>query len=1046
MLISALPWSLCFVLLVRAFNVTPRYVLSCRLDSVLKYYRWGQAVALLNSSLFIHGGKTDQFNSYSYTSAPNTNDLLYLPLTSSFSAASPPWILVSNSTNSSSPFLAWHTLSPSNLPNVLLFGGIPDPNSPTVVVVSLADSAEILNVASPLQPSWSPKTTSWAGEPVRRVRHSTATSSSSQVFIIGGEMADGSGIALSDHYVFNPTVPSFTLLPPNGPPDIYGHASIILSDGRLLVFGGYSPSQGTLLPFSTIWVLDTSQSNLAWSVIQTSTASLPSPRIAFAATSLNDGGVLIHGGSDEDLQTNFADGWILNTSQTTMGWTQVEALSQLGALRDHFAATQGDLVILGFGKLYKNTSKFNVNKNNKGYDNNGPAPAALQIYNSSSQSFVSLFEPLPPTQTTPTQTGKSHTSPTSRPPSSTSGPTTTDPNNPSSDANFSSSRNRTVAISASLGAFAFLVILSGTAYYLRRRQHGQGVRFMALGGDDRGDRADSPHFDGEIPAVSTRGDHDGGNRGLLSSLGFVGAISAVTKMKNARNAYQRRDMLADEDTRSFGEWYASRGGDGTGGSSWSLKNILGGGARLASREASIGSHGTNTGGRNTPWREKSVLADGTSLLHDEGTGLMEVATTSGPTRPLANGRLMSQASWKSGLSYKDPFSNDPIQEEEHASNPFSGEEEIENPLRFSVRHVPALPSIMAIPPLSQHNHAPSSLSEHTHTFHHTSTIPEYSTATSSYSHSSETGITPFGGSSSLTSRTSVDPIIGTVYNDMRRTNSWWTRFTRTSLLDRRLSDASRKSVTSGKFEIRDPKPPPRLDAIAENVRLGSSSEEPSPRQQQGPTLSRGGSMVYETGHKRSMSSLRTADSEAIEWMAGTMDVIQRFKTRSSSYRTTASRSSAGGFSVDTLGSSVNTGHNNYVRRDGTSQGNFPDDLLMISSPALQAPGDPPPLSTPSPSREVSIRPIASSPLLLKSTSPPMSPTSPSIADRIHAFEKLMLREQTSSPSPPPPPDMNHEERSKKKRVTVDYGLVPRASLFVANPDDSSHRLSTFGRS
>jgi hypothetical protein len=323
--------------------------LNCRLSSVLSYHRWGQAVALLNNSLLIHGGKTDQFNLYSYTSAPNTNDLLYLPLTSSFSAESPPWILVSNSPNSSSPFLAWHTLSPSNLPNILLFGGSPDPNSATVIV-SLADSAALLNVASPLQPVWSLKTTSWAGEPVRRMRHSTATASSSQVFIIGGEMADGSGNTLPDHYVFNPTVPSFTLLPPNGPPDLYGHASIILPDGRLLVFGGYSPSQLTLLPFSTIWVLDTSQSNLAWSVIQTSTTSLPSPRIAFAAVLLNDGGILIHGGSDTELQINFADGWILDTSQSTMGWTQVEALSQLGARRDHFAAPQGNLVLFGFGK------------------------------------------------------------------------------------------------------------------------------------------------------------------------------------------------------------------------------------------------------------------------------------------------------------------------------------------------------------------------------------------------------------------------------------------------------------------------------------------------------------------------------------------------------------------------------------------------------------------------------------------------------------------------------------------------------------------------
>ena len=683
------------------------------------------------------------------------------------------------------------------------------------------------------------------------------------------------------------------------------------------------------------------------------------------------------------------------------------------------------------------------------------------------------------TQTTPTnsQTGKSPTGPTLQPPSSTSSSTPSDPKNPNSDVNFSS--KRAVAIGATLGAFAFLVILSGTAYYLRRRQHGQGdVRFIVLGGDERGDGADSPHFDGEIPVVSTRGDLvgsvHGGNRGLLSSLGFAGAISALTKMRNVGSTYQRRDMLADEDTRSFGDWYASRGRDGTGGSSWSLKSILGGGTRLASRQASTASRGTNTGGRNTPWREKSDLADGTSLLRDEDTGLMEVVTTSGPSRPRTNGpRFISQASSKSGLSYKDPFS-DRAQEERRqrsdASDPFLGEEEIEDPLRFSVRYVPVLPSIMTTLPLSQGGHALSPLSEHTHASHHTLTIPESSTATSSHAHSSESEITPFGGSSFGTSRTSVDPfppsssIIG---NDMRRTDSWWTRFTRTTLLDRRLSDTSRTFVTGGKFEIRDPKPPPRLDAIAENVRLGSSSqtsqeEESLQQQQQGPTLGRAVSMVYEAGYGKSMSSLRTADSEAIERMAGTMDVFQRIKTRSNSNRTTGSINSTGGISIDTLESSVDAGHNNYVGEGGTSQGILPDDLPMFSSPVeilpLQVPGgydalehsppprlsSPPLLSTPSSPRENSIRPITSPPpLLLKSIPNPMSPSSPSVADRIQAFEKkrMSLEQQISSP---PATNTKYREERTKKRVTVDYGLVPRASLFVANPD--SHHLSTSGDS
>ena len=583
---------------------------------------------------------------------------------------------------------------------------------------------------------------------------------------------------------------------------------------------------------------------------------------------------------------------------------------------------------------------------------------------------------------------------------------------------------------------------------------------MALGGDERGSGADSPHFDGQIPAVSIRGDPIGGAHGrLLSSLGFSGAIGIATRMRNVGNTHQRRDMLADEDTRSFGEWYNSRGRDGTGGSSWSLKNILGGGNRLMSREASTASRGTTVGGRNTPWREKSdSFTDGTSLLRDEGTDFMGVATANG-SRP--NGRRqISHASSKSGLSYRDPFS-DPVQEERRqmsdAKDSLEEEEEIYDPILFSVRHVHAVPALITTLPLSQGGHALSPLSERTS--QHTSTLPESSTPASSNAHSSETVLTPFGSSSPVgTSQTLVDPlpspstIFGTVHNDMRRTDSWWTRFARTTLLDRR---SSKTSINGGRFEIRDPQLLPRLDAIAENIHLvprtdkgsGPSQEDsppPQQQQQQSPMLDRAASTVYGTGHGKSMSSLRTADSEAIERMAGTMDVFQRIKTRSGSHRTTGSISSTGEMSMETRRSSLNAGHDGYISGGGTSQ---PGDLLTtFSSPGGYGAPERPPSRLSSPPL-LSRPPIASTPSsptngIRQIGSPPLpskiSPSSPSVADRIQAFERHMSLEQTSSP---PATNTKYFEERTKKRITVDYGLVPRASLFVANPD--SHRLSTF---
>jgi hypothetical protein len=113
------------------------------------------------------------------------------------------------------------------------------------------------------------------------------------------------------------------------------------------VFGGIS--QGQLVPLTTIWILDTTQSNLTWILASVDGSNLPSPRAAFAVVVLDDGRVLIQGGTDAAYQSNFADGWILDPSKNPMTWTAVPALSQVGARRDHFAICAAGQVMFGFG-------------------------------------------------------------------------------------------------------------------------------------------------------------------------------------------------------------------------------------------------------------------------------------------------------------------------------------------------------------------------------------------------------------------------------------------------------------------------------------------------------------------------------------------------------------------------------------------------------------------------------------------------------------------------------------------------------------------------
>lgn len=248
------------------------------------------------------------------------------------------------------PAVAWHTLTPFNVTGLLLFGGDPGPNSQTVLP-DRNDSSVLLDVSASADPIWDFETESWANEPMRRIYHSAALAQG-KVWIVGGEKADDSGSAFSEHYVFNPSGPSFDPLPStNSPPDITGHQSVVLSDGRLLVFGGYSPSQKSLIPLSTIWALDTNPSdNLSWSMLSTSTSTTPPPRRNFVSTLLNDGKVLIHGGADSAIQNSLSDGWVLDTTQSPMVWSNVTVLTQLGPRRDHFVVGVGNTAIFGFGE------------------------------------------------------------------------------------------------------------------------------------------------------------------------------------------------------------------------------------------------------------------------------------------------------------------------------------------------------------------------------------------------------------------------------------------------------------------------------------------------------------------------------------------------------------------------------------------------------------------------------------------------------------------------------------------------------------------------
>lgn len=950
--------------------------------------RWAQAAALLGNLLYIHGGLTDQYDQYSYTSAPPTSELLLLDLSISFSATSPPWQLLSNTTTtSSSPNLGWHTLSAFNTTSFLLFGGQPGPNSQTILT-SLNDSATLVSAYDRANPSFFIEPQNWGDEPMRRIRHSTS-STGGKVWIVGGEKADGSGNAFFDHYLFNPVLQEFVVLPSGGnaPPDIYGHASLILPDGRLLILGGYCASCGELIPLNTVWSLDTTQATLAWDMISVSNYTIPDPRRDFAAVVLATGEVLIHGGGDGELQTTYSDGWILNTTQSPMVWQEAQSLQQLGARKDHLAVQCNGQVLFAFG-----------------YGSSAPASATVEIYDPSSSSMISSYSPPPAGSTpaiislpVPSQTSHSGTSGGSAGAPSMVYPTST------AGADSSSSNNNITAIA--LGTtFGIMGLIAGglaTVWYIKRsrgRQSSSNGRFLVLGGDHEYDSIDGG------PANFLSVGSEQRSHGFLGARALpLAAALGLSKHCSPLPPRPRRDMFADEDTREFG-WSSPLDmlrREGSGGTSvWSMRSVGAMVRGMISREPSAGNSSRG-------WDDWEKIEGDREGLMNEGNNSYNVMPNSGHP----HGR--DGISW----SYIDPFS-DPVPHDGECDSrqPDHGvlkpDDEYDNidvdagsrdPPPLSPLRTP-LPLFATIPTLSPLHEVASdstntlascpgsSQNNSSSNGHSSSNIyasqpslpsqPPHSPVTPSTLHSSAPTIAPSRRHSSILDSYSPSS------NPIRRSDSWWGRFMKTSLLDRRNSTGQKP------LELRDPNPAPPLMSINESNASPDSLES-----------------KYEQPVKHirlispSVYSGRTANTEVAERLGGSYDVVQRIASDGSTSHRTAS-----------IGSISANEH-------GILGGLSSDQSKLTSSRPISS-ASCPSSSSKEPSRT---GPTTHSSRFTRAAGH-------AVTSRVQKIERQVTNNLVAERSPPPRNTRKREEVPSRTRPSIQYGLAPRASLYVANPD------------
>jgi len=187
------------------------------------------------------------------------------------------------------------------------------------------------------------------------------------------------------------------------------------------------------------------------------------------------------------------------------------------------------------------------------------------------------------------------------------------------------------------------------------------------------------------------------------------------------------------------------------------------------------------------------------------------------------------------------------------------------------------------------------------------------------------------------------------------------------------------------------------------------------------------------GHVKSSSSLRTANTETMERVAETMAVIQRDGT-SDSY-------SAAAIADDDFGCdepSVNAGPTAEIKctasveQYGISQFSREEELVT-SSTSSSANDDSAGESCPVRAFAHVQVPLVSEQKMSHDRPSPPSPKhaiGSAVAARVQAYERRMSREAEV----PSPTNTKQREERTVTRPVVRYGLAPRPSLFVANPD------------
>lgn len=502
------------------------------------------------------------------------------------------------------------------------------------------------------------------------------------------------------------------------------------------------------------------------------------------------------------------------------------------------------------------------------------------------------------------------------------------------------------------------------------------------------------------------------NEGTPGVINGILAHLGIDKF-NRQPGQLRKDMFADEDTRSFG-WAGHSGtmqrrsSEGT--SVWSLRSVS------ALVRGVIGREPSGSGGDqgDHDWEKtESHLREGAKegLIRQESL------------RSEYSSHLTHQRDG-SFWSYTDPF-EDPFPDDEydsldlHLGTP-EKDADYDNSLPISDEMLTTSDPQDFVWPFSMRSRTLTPLREASHTTlsdppdslpslqppsHGQTTSahvemavlsPPTSTSPTCYSPTTSRLSDPL-----VTSALQYSPISGPTLSPSlsARPDSWWSRLTKSPLLDRRTS------ITSKPLDFRDPTPVPPLGKLEE-------TKQPPWAESSADTLALA-SVDEPAGHGRSLSSAhsgRTANTDSAEHLGAKYDVVQRLPSDGSSLRHVPSFGSA----------------------EITQQGMYAVNIRERSEISLTSNSphvDPPhPTSSPaSPVMTMGVEAPSKSDLTTQKRGA-------IVTSRVREYERKLSQESESRQILSPRNTRRREEIPSRTRPTIQYGVAPRASLFIANPD------------